>query len=102
MPSPDKKLGMLSHKLFALSTLIVGLHAFQPISLPLRTRTSPSSATAALASTSASTSNTIQTVQQDVEKLKTVLEREYLSFFDPMEKQYYADRCFLCGPAQQF
>ena len=33
---------------------------------------------------------TIEETQAAVEKLKKVLEREYVSFFDPMQKEYYA------------
>ena len=34
---------------------------------------------------------TVLEVQANVEQLKKVLEREYLSFFDPMEREYYAE-----------
>ena len=34
---------------------------------------------------------TVPEVQASVEQLKKVLEREYLSFFNPMERDYYAD-----------
>lgn len=34
---------------------------------------------------------TVSDVQSSVEQLKKVLEREYLSFFDPMESEYYAN-----------
>ena len=40
--------------------------------------------------TSSSSSSSIESTKQAVEKLKKVLEREYVSFFDPMERSWYA------------
>ena len=37
-----------------------------------------------------SATTSASSVEQSVAKLKRVLEREYLSFFDPMEREYYA------------
>ena len=53
------------------------------------TTTTASTATAATAATNILT--TVPEVQASVEQLKKVLEREYLSFFNPMEREYYAD-----------
>jgi hypothetical protein len=40
----------------------------------------------------------IEQTKKAVEKLKLVLEREYLSFFSPMEKQYYSDKVSFDDP----
>ena len=36
-----------------------------------------------------SSSSSVEQTQADVERLKKVLEREYVSFFSPMETEYY-------------
>jgi hypothetical protein len=46
--------------------------------------------TVALRSTPTDTNSISSTTQESVEKLKKVLEREYVSFFDPMYTEYYA------------
>jgi len=46
---------------------------------------------AASESTTAEQQLAVSEVQANVDRLKQVLEREYLSFFDPMEREYYAD-----------
>lgn len=45
---------------------------------------------AASSSSSSITLSSINSTKQAVEKLKKVLEREYVSFFDPMERSWYA------------
>ena len=48
------------------------------------------SSTTTTSSSSSSSPSSIESTEQAVEKLKKVLEREYVSFFDPMERSWYA------------
>ena len=52
----------------------------------LRSSNSPPSSQAK----TTTTTKTIESTKEAVEKLKKVLEREYVSFFDPMERSWYA------------
>eukprot|EP00429_Kryptoperidinium_foliaceum_P016791 CAMPEP_0176033694 /NCGR_PEP_ID=MMETSP0120_2-20121206/16645_1 /TAXON_ID=160619 /ORGANISM="Kryptoperidinium foliaceum, Strain CCMP 1326" /LENGTH=422 /DNA_ID=CAMNT_0017367023 /DNA_START=146 /DNA_END=1412 /DNA_ORIENTATION=+ len=69
--------------------LVSGLSAFQCLPVNLLSR---SASDGRLFSSPASNTDasSIQQTKDAVGKLKTVLEREYVSFFDPMQKEYYA------------
>lgn len=55
--------------------------------VPFSSATAPSTAAADAAAVVAAVSD----VEQSVARLKKVLEREYITFFNPMERDYYAD-----------
>lgn len=49
-------------------------------------------------SSAASTTPTSSTIEENVNQLKKVLEREYVSFFDPMEREYYSPKVTFDDP----
>lgn len=62
------------------------------------TTTAPASRRRALFATSSTTSTDLET---SVSKLKQVLEREYVTFFDPMVKDYYKEDVSFTDPLNQ-
>jgi hypothetical protein len=57
---------------------------------PRKTMVSPCPRTLCKLEASLTDTAGIETTKEAVEKLKKVLEREYVSFFDPMQREYYA------------
>lgn len=78
---------MVNSLFFLAALLFYATDAFAPNS---RTLSFLQSSSLGAASTSTAISASADEVQASVSQLKRVLEREYISFFDPMRTEYYA------------
>lgn len=91
---PCDKMSLLFRKMTTGTTAVLLLALLASMAqgfLPAATTTRSSRPSIyPLASTTSSSSTDISKVQASVIDLKKVLEREYISFFDPMERDWYA------------
>lgn len=74
--------------IFILSLQYDQCNAFSTASQSRRLGAATAESSSALGATPV---DTIATTQEAVKKLKNVLQREYVSFFDPMQREFYAD-----------
>jgi hypothetical protein len=99
-----KSLRLILSLLVAVGPFLQGVESFQPTPLSstrrhasflqVSTPSSPSSSAASSTTSSTSASG----LEQKVKLLKAVLQKEYVSFFDPMERDYYSEKVTFDDP----